>query len=176
MQPASKYPNVWKYSLKVIWTGKIHAELNSVCRKEYHMVSQGWALWGGTGKTFSPSRPWFLYYSSSSWETESIGDTYYIHNAHIPMKSYRNGSCDYGSWKFLWPAICKLETQKSLRCNSVQVHRHGDQEPQGPVAREGWPSLSHENKFAFPLTSCSIQDPDGLNDASLFYSVHWFKC
>lgn len=176
MQPASKCPNVWKYSLKVIWTGKIHAELNSVCRKEYHMVSQGWALWGGTGKTFSPSRPWFLYYSSSSWETESIGDTYYIHNAHIPMKSYRNGSCDYGSWKFLWPAICKLETQKSLWCNSVQVHRHGDQEPQGPVAREGWPSLSHENKFAFPLTSCSIQDPDGLNDASLFYSVHWFKC
>ena len=38
------------------------------------------------------------------------------------------GSCDYGSWEVPRFAICKLETQESRWCNSVQVQRPGDQE------------------------------------------------
>ena len=38
------------------------------------------------------------------------------------------GSCDYGSWEVPRFAICKLETQESQWCNSVQVQRPGDQE------------------------------------------------
>ena len=62
-----------------------------------------------------------------------------------------SGSCGYRGQEVPRPAICKLETQESPRCNSVWLQGPENQEHWRPRAEgDGRPSSSRECEFTLP--------------------------
>lgn len=79
-------------------------------------------------------------------------------------------------------AVCKLETQKSQWCNSLESEGSRTRGANGlnpsPGTEEDEMRCTNKKKgLILPSsTFCSFKALKGLNDVHLHYWVHWFKC